>query len=78
MNTQFIRSVLYPDLCLKMINIPFNSYLGVEKITLSFALTKKSRLFELNTLKMYFLLKVLTLTYPKLSFVSRNFSVISG
>lgn len=78
MNIQFIRSSLYPDLCLKMIRIPFNSYLGVEKVALSFALTKKSRLFELNTLKMYFLLKKLGVTYPKLSLVSRNLSIVSG
>lgn len=78
MNIYFIRTTLYPDLCLKMIKVPYNSYLGVNKVSLSFVLTKKSRLFELNTLKMYFLLKALTSTYPKLVLVSRNLSNISG
>jgi len=78
MNIKFIRFTVCPDLSLKMIKFPFNSYMGIDKVTLSFALTKKSRLYELNTLKMYFLLKTLTLTYPKLNLVSRNFSIISG
>jgi hypothetical protein len=78
MNIKFIRFTVSPDLSLKMIKFSFDSYMGINNVTLSFALTKKSRLYELNTLKMYFLLKTLTATYPKLKLVSRNFSIISG